>query len=102
MEKTQASDEVVEFIRRRFKNKDRWMDGNCYFFAVILKERFKHLHIVYCPVPGHFMAHNLQTNTFYDFLGQHSITEAQPYYNWETLKTEEPSLYNRIRHDCCL
>ena len=27
MEKTQASDEVVEFIRRRFKNKDRWMDG---------------------------------------------------------------------------
>jgi hypothetical protein len=32
--------EVIEFINRRWKKDANWLDGNCYYFALILKHRF--------------------------------------------------------------
>ena len=40
-------DEVLEFIRRRFLQDCHWRDGNCYYFALILKDRFPESRIVY-------------------------------------------------------
>lgn len=31
---------IEEFINRRFPNDCNWLSGNCYYFAIILKDRF--------------------------------------------------------------
>ena len=36
------SNEIIEFINRRFKLDCNWTNGNCYYFALILADRFKH------------------------------------------------------------
>lgn len=45
---------VLEFIRRRFPNDCHWLDGNCYYFAMILRERFDGV-IMYDVIRGHFV-----------------------------------------------
>lgn len=92
-------DYIVEFIHRRFKTDCNWIEGNCYYFAVILKERFPELEIIYCPIQGHFMVMDLVTRVTYDWAGAHSAAE-QPYYLWDNLKDTEPELYKRIVYDC--
>ena len=32
--------EVMEFIQRRFPKDSNWTNGNCYYFALILSDRF--------------------------------------------------------------
>ena len=49
------NDNILEFIHRRFKNDCNWLDGNCYYFAVILKDRFPDGKIFYDVVLGHFV-----------------------------------------------
>lgn len=52
------NDPVIEFMKRRFPksaNSDsNWLNGNCFYFASILKERFNG-EIVYDTCCGHFM-----------------------------------------------
>lgn len=92
-------DYIVEFIHRRFKTDCNWTEGNCYYFAVILKERFPELEIIYCPIPGHFMVLDLVTRLAYDWSGVHEVAN-QPYYLWDSLRDDEPELYRRIVSDC--
>lgn len=47
-------DKVLEFIERRFPTDSRWMNGNCYFFALILKDVFGG-EIFYEVIAGHFV-----------------------------------------------
>lgn len=47
--------EVLEFIHRRFPNDSNWLNGNCYFFANILKSRFPQGIIFYDVIDGHFV-----------------------------------------------
>lgn len=49
------NDKVLEFISRRFKPDQSWQNGNCYYFSVILKERFPKGKIMYDPVDNHFL-----------------------------------------------
>ena len=58
-------EKVIEFIERRFPVDNKWCDGNCYWMAFILSERFSELQIVYEPVLGHFM-----------------VTDGENYYDW--------------------
>lgn len=44
-----------EFINRRFPDNDRWCNGNCYYFALILQDRFPGGAIFYDVVDGHFV-----------------------------------------------
>lgn len=50
-----SPEDVLEFIKRRFPMDCKWVDGNCYFFAVILNERFPNGEIVYDVIDGHFL-----------------------------------------------
>lgn len=46
--------EVLEFIKSFSKAKSTFLFGCCYWFAVILRERFEGSQIVYFPVENHF------------------------------------------------
>jgi len=49
---------VIEFIERRFPNikeDKQWINGNCYYFASILKTRFPEGWLVYDVIDGHFL-----------------------------------------------
>lgn len=54
-------DDVLKFINSRFPNARssdaNWLTGNCYYFAVILKDRFstKEPTIYYDVIHGHFL-----------------------------------------------
>lgn len=63
-------DPVIEFINRRFpKELDcNWRNGNCYFFAIILKARFPKGRIMYDVIDGHFLF-NINRK-YYDFSEQ--------------------------------
>ena len=88
-------DEVLEFINRRFKNDCNWLIGNCYYFAVILKERFKDGEIVYDQIKGHFLF--LYKNKLYDFSG---VVFDEPYELLKDIKESDPLLYKRLERDC--
>ena len=49
------SNPVLEFINRRFPKDCNWLDGNCYYFAIILRERFTDGVIFYDVIDGHFV-----------------------------------------------
>ena len=36
-------EQILAFIKRRFSQDCNWIDGNCYYFATILKTRFPEL-----------------------------------------------------------
>ena len=50
-----------------------WMNGNCYFFAIILKFTFLFGDMYYNLIQGHFLF-KLDKN-YYNFLGKYSINE---------------------------
>ena len=47
--------EVLEFIKRRFSVDCNWTTGNCYYFAIILKDCFSSGKIFYDVINGHFI-----------------------------------------------
>ena len=62
---------IEEFIKRRFPNDCNWLNGNCYYFAIILKTRFPEGTIVYDIIDGHFM---LKIGRhLYDYAGKHNV-----------------------------
>ena len=65
------NNEIINFINRRWQNDCNWMNGNCYWFAFILCNRFPDLEIYYCPFEGHFYAG--KNNQYYDWHGQHNL-----------------------------
>ena len=48
-------DEVLEFIYRRFPKDSDWVNGNCYYFSLILQDRFPGGEIYYDVIDGHFL-----------------------------------------------
>ena len=91
--------QIVDFIKRRFPEDSHWFDGNCYWFAFILAERFPHLTIVYEPVAGHFMVTDGQN--YYDWTG---VVDMSKYYKapipLEEIKNSDPLWYQKIIRDC--
>ena len=94
-------DDVQDFISRRWSgDTPRWTDGNCYWFAFILCERFPLLEMYYCPVSGHFLAGD--GIDFFDFTGLVSIdqeSEDAP-LKLSTIYRADPLWYTHIIRDC--
>lgn len=86
--------EVLEFINRRFKVDCNWLNGNCYYFAVILKNRFQDGEIVYDQIKGHFMF--LLNDILYDYSG---IVDSD-YDKLDNIKKTDPLLYSYLVRDC--
>ena len=84
----------MEFIHRRFDTDCKWTEGNCYYFAVMLKDRFGG-EIYYDSALGHFFLKIDNLN--YDYWGLFdSISE----HKFEMIKTSDPTWYNRLHRDC--
>lgn len=67
----EQTDKVIDFIRKHFPNADssdaNWLKGNCYYFALILHDRFLSSEIYYDVIHGHFVT--LINNCLYDASG---------------------------------
>ncbi len=77
MEENNNNDRVLDFIKRRFSNTENanWLNGNCYYFAIILRERFDG-EIYYDVINGHFLT--LIKDKLYDYSGVvYSLTEEE-------------------------
>ena len=61
-------DEILEFIKRRFPTDCKWLDGNCFYFSVVLLSRFPEGTIYYDVIYGHFVFN--YNNKFYDWTGE--------------------------------
>ena len=70
-------------------------EGNCYYFAVILREHFGG-EIYYLPIENHFIC-KINKN-FYDITGK-VIPEEEPVC-WTTFKDIDELEYNRVIRDC--
>lgn len=94
--------EVCEFIQRRFKCDCSWKTGNCYYFAIILKDRFKDLkpELYYDTLEGHFICRI--HSTFYDWSGivYHDSEYINKYViKWSDFKEYDECQYSRIIKD---
>ena len=93
-------DNVEKFINKfKFKYKDEleyvFSFGNCYYFAVILKERFNG-EIYYLPIKNHFICKI--DKDYYDITGKAALNE--PVEKWSDVKKTDIKFYNRIVRDC--
>lgn len=96
--------EILDFMKRRFPiDKDcDWMTGNCYYFARILKMRFKG-EIWYDLVDGHFLFRSF--DDFYDWTGlrsEYDLSKPETVENlvkWSDYKKIDPVHYERIVRD---
>ena len=60
--------DIQEFIQRRFQSDCNWLTGNCYYFSLILKDRFPDGVIYYDVINGHFVFKYLEK--YYDWSGE--------------------------------
>lgn len=91
-------DNVVDFINRRFKNDCDWISGNCYYFSVILKNRFPEGKIFYDVINGHFIF--LYNDKYYDWTG--NITPNGYLVEWEKFEKYDYIQKNIIIRDCLM
>ena len=70
-------------------------EGNCYYFAVILRERFKGT-IYYLPIENHFICRI--DGLYYDIKGLVKLDETP--IDWEELEQQDAAHYKRIVRDC--
>lgn len=59
--------EIIEFINRRFPEDSNWLTGNCYYFSLILKDRFPGGSVFYDVINGHFVFK--YKGSYYDWTG---------------------------------
>ena len=89
--------EIIEFIQRRFPNEDGWLNGNCYWFSVILRLKFN-LESFYQPIKGHFVVGDGER--FYDWTGRVMDIDEDAPILFDELRHKDPSWAARIFRDC--
>ena len=95
--------EIRKFIYNRFPYDNNWLDGNCYYFAIILKERFPEGKIIYDVSDGHFLVRI--EDVYFDWVGDHDFSkEIQEKYfiDWDKFDEYDPLQKQRIIQDCIL
>ena len=93
-------DEVVEFIQRRFSQDCHWRDGNCYYFALILKDRFPESRIVYDTIYGHFFIE--YKGKCYDHSGELVLPGGAYAIYWDEFDKYDNNQNQRIIKDCLM
>lgn len=89
-------DEVLDFIQRRFERDCNWLDGNCYYFAIILKDRFPEGELYYDVIYGHFVFQ--YQNQYYDWTG---VVKSTGYLvNWDKFDEYDFLQKEIIVRDC--
>lgn len=88
--------EILRFIKSRFNIDCNWTTGNCYYFALILKDRFSGK-IFYDVINGHFLT--LIGSEYYDFTGKVNI-EDKVLIEWDNFDEYDLEQKKRIIRDC--
>ncbi len=89
---------ILEFIHRRFPIDCNWLNGNCYYFSVILKNRFPQASLWYDVVLGHFVT--LIDGKYYDWTG---IVEPDGYLvKWNDFDDYDSLQKQTIVRDCII
>lgn len=91
---------ILDFINKfKFAYKKEleyiFTNGNCYYFALILKEHFNG-DIYYLPIANHFVCKI--DKDYYDITGYAKMNEHP--YKWSTYKQIDNKQYNKINRDC--
>lgn len=96
--------DIIDFIDN-FKKQNKqvlekvFTEGNCYYFAIILKNRFPEISIVYSQINNHFMC--LYDNHIYDIFGDiTNNVEVRDLYLWETYKNVDFIDYSNVVKYC--
>lgn len=93
-----SQQEVLEFIKRRFKKDCDWTNGNCYYFAVILHSRFPDSTIMYDPLDGHFVCKIC--DVLYDHNG---VYESEGHVlSLSDIAQHDKLWYERLVRDCVM
>lgn len=90
---------VLEFINKRFLKDNNWLKGNCYYFALILKDRFNGT-ILYDVIDGHFVT--LINNIKYDWTGIISEYGKHYYVEWDKFDDYDSNQKQSIINGCLL
>ena len=90
--------EILLFIKHRWQKDANWLNGNCYWFAHILKTRFPFLEIYYLPIEGHFVCGDGEN--FYDWTGVVKLQELPILL--DDIQLIDSLWYDRIVRDCIL
>jgi hypothetical protein len=90
---------VLEFINKRFLKDNNWLKGNCYYFALILKDRFNGT-ILYDVIDGHFVT--LINNIKYDWTGIISEDGKHYYVEWDKFDDYDSNQKQSIINGCLL
>ena len=95
-----TKDKVIDFIQHRFPTDCKWLNGNCYYFSLILKDRFKEGIIFYDVIDGHFIT---EINGIkYDWSGIVNESGKHIYIEWDKFDSYDSLLKERIIRDCIL
>ena len=90
--------EILEFINRRFPTDYNWLNGNCFYFSVILKSRFPQGTIFYDVINGHFLFNH--ENNYYDLTGK---VEPDGYLvEWDKFEKYDHLQQKTIIRDCIM
>lgn len=92
-------DNIIDFIKRRFIKDCDWISGNCYYFAIILKARFKNSEIYYDVIDGHFFIK--YRRKFYDWTGE-IYPNTDHIIKWDDFDKYDTLVKSRIIRDCIL
>ena len=91
--------DILEFISRRFPEKENWLNGNCYFFAIILNEVFEGK-ICYDLIYGHFLFREEKSGKYFDVTGE--VTNySDSVIDWLDYNLVDPIHWKRIKENCC-
>lgn len=99
MEVKEIKDEIREFIDRRFSKDCNWDTGNCYYFCLILKDRFPEGRICYDVTWGHFMFE--YKGKYYDWGGVHDDFD-KVLVPWDEFDEYDGLQKDRIIRDCIM
>lgn len=87
--------EIVSFSKRF--SADNWTSGNCYYYAVILRDKFGG-EIFYDTIQGHFVVQI--DEVFYDYNGVYVPTNKTAVVSWSSFESYDRLQYERIKRDC--
>lgn len=90
------ADDVIGFIKRRFGDDCHWLDGNCLWFAHILKSRFDDVVIVYDYVAGHFLVS--VGDTLVDWTGR--VEPIETLITLDEIRDTDSLWYDHLIRDC--
>lgn len=95
-------DPVLKFINERFPNDSNWVNGNCYYFAKILQERFPDGSIYYDVIDCHFVFKH--DGKYYDHTGivKYDNDKCNNHYlvEWDHFDEYDSIQKKRIIRDC--